>query len=206
MTVLQSLMNVLRAHQLYSSRWLWLVGLILFVHAGLLAWGAYRHSPTFDEVGHLPAGISHWKLGKFDLYCVNPPLVRMVAALPVLAARPHLDWRPFDPHTRSEFSIGKAFIAANGQRIFWLFTLARWACIPFSLLGGYLCWRWACELFGSPAGLVALTLWCFGPNILAHGQLITPDVGAASLTIAAAYTFWHWLKDPRWQKALASGF
>ena len=207
MTTLPSSANDSRANQLDGPRRLaWLAGIALLIHVGLLAWGAYRHSPTLDEVGHLPAGISHWQLGKFDLYCVNPPLVRMVAALPVLAVRPQMDWRTFNPRTRSEFSIGNAFIAANGQRSFWLFTLARWACVPFSLLGGYICWRWAGELFGRLAGIVGLTLWCFGPNILAHGQLITPDIGATSLTIAAAYVFWHWLKDPSWELVLTSGF
>ncbi len=56
----------------------------LAAHAGLLAYSAWRHSPVLTEVGQLPAGISHWELGRFDLYRVNPPLVRLVAALPVL--------------------------------------------------------------------------------------------------------------------------
>ncbi len=61
---------------------------LLAIHAGLLAYGAAVHSPSIDEVGHLAAGLSHWQLGRFDLYHVNPPLVRMVAAVPVLFAQP----------------------------------------------------------------------------------------------------------------------
>ena len=57
---------------------------LLAAHALLLGWGALRHSPPWDEVPHLVAGISHWELGRFDLYRVNPPLVRIVAALPVI--------------------------------------------------------------------------------------------------------------------------
>ncbi len=34
-----------------------LVPLLLLGHAGLLAWADTRHSPTIDEVGHLPAAI-----------------------------------------------------------------------------------------------------------------------------------------------------
>ena len=54
-----------------------------------------------------------------------------------------------------------AFLKANGPKSFWLVTLGRWACIPFSLLGGYVCFRWAYELYGSGSGLLALALWCF---------------------------------------------
>jgi len=180
---------------------------ILSLHAAMLAWGAYLHSPTLNEPGHLAAGISNWQFGRFDVYSVNPPLVRMLAAVPVLLAGAKTDWRGFyeGPGTRSEFRLGSDFVAANSVRSTWLFTLARWACIPFSLLGGYICFRWGSELYGPAAGLLALTLWCFCPNVLAHGQLITSDAAAASLALAAGYTFWRWLKQPTWWHTLVSG-
>ena len=184
-----------------------LAAALLLAHAGLLAYGAAVHSPSIDEVGHMAAGLSHWQLGKFDLYHVNPPLVRMVAAVPVLWAQPKYDWSQFSdvPGARTEFDVGRTFIAENGERSFWMFTWARWACIPFSLLGGYVCFRWARELYGDWSGLLALTLWCFGPNILANGQMITPDLGATALGVTASYLFWKWLKRPDWPIALGVG-
>jgi hypothetical protein len=180
---------------------------LLLIHASLLSYGAAVHSPCIDEVGHMAAGLSHWKLGRFDLYHVNPPLVRMVAVVPVLWAQPKYDWSQYsdDPGARSEFGIGRQFITDNGERSFWFFTWARWACIPFSLLGGYICYRWARELYGEWSALLALTLWCFGPNILANGQLITPDMGATALGVTAGYLFWKWLKEPRWEFAALAG-
>lgn len=180
---------------------------LLSLHAGLLAWSATRHSPTFNEPAHLAAGLSHWQFGRFELYRVNPPLVRMVAALPVLTADVETDWSKFHESAgaRPVFSIGEDFVAANGERSLWIFTIARWACIPFSLLGGYICFRWGRELFHPAAGLLALTLWCFSPNVLAHGELITPDMGATALGLAASYFFWRWLKSPTWSTALAAG-
>ncbi len=89
----------------------WLVAL-LAVHAGLLGCGAACHRPTIDEVGHLAAGIGIWHGGRFDLYCVNPPLVRMVAALPVLPAFPKVDWGApqNNPARRQEFDLGRQLI------------------------------------------------------------------------------------------------
>jgi hypothetical protein len=96
-------------------------------------------------------------------------------------------------------------IERNGPAVFWWFTIARWACIPFSLLAGYVCFRWARDLYGTPAGFVALLLWCFDPLVLGHAQLITPDIGATAFGALAAYLFWKWLKKPTWTSAFLAG-
>lgn len=185
----------------------WAVPVLLTVHAGLLAYGAVVHSPTYNEPAHLTAGISYWQFGRFDVYNVNPPLVRMVAALPVLLAGCETDWKNFHkgPGARPEMALGNDFCKANGARTVWLVTIARWACIPFSLLGGYVCFCWGRKLYGLAAGLLSLTLWCFCPNIIAHGQLITCDAAAAAFGVAACYTFWRWLKSPTWWNTISSG-
>jgi 4-amino-4-deoxy-L-arabinose transferase-like glycosyltransferase len=169
---------------------------LLLLHAGLLAWAATLHSPTVDEPPHLAAGIAVWHLGRHELYQVNPPLVRTLAALPVVCAGPATDWSGFYQGPRPEAGVGWGFLRANPERWSWYFILARWACVPLSLLGGTICWLWASELYGPRAGLLALALWCFCPNILAHAQMITPDAGAAALGVTAAYCFWRWLKGP----------
>jgi len=180
---------------------------LLAVHTGLLAYSAYVHSPTLNEPGHLVAGLSHWKFGRFELYRVNPPLVRMIAALPVMAVGYEEDWSGFyeGPGSRPVFSMGEDFVAANGERSFFLFMIARWACIPFSWMGGIVCYLWARDLFGRPSGVFACTLWCFSPNILGHAALITADVHATSLGVAACYTFWRWLRKPTWTQAAITG-
>ena len=180
---------------------------LLATHAGLLAYSATRHSPTMLEPAFLAAGLSHWQFGRFELYRVNPPLVRMVAALPVLAIGCQTDWSRFHdgPGCRAEFPVGEDFIKANGQSSIPLFFYARWACIPFSLIGGWFAYCWANDLYGHGAGLLTLTLWCFEPNLLAHAELITPDAACTSFGIAAGYCFWRWLKEPSWRRAVFAG-
>lgn len=181
--------------------------LLLAIHAGFLAWGALRHSPSWDEMGHLPAGLSHLQLGRFDLYRVNPPLVRMVATIPIILFGPKIDWHsyPDNPYHRPEWDFGRELVKAEGEKLFWYFTMARWACIPFSILGAWISFRWAQELYGRPAGLFAATLWCFCPNLLANAQMITPDTGATALGLAATYAFFRWLKEPNWPQAMVAG-
>ncbi|MCG8448579.1 MAG: glycosyltransferase family 39 protein [Pirellulales bacterium] len=180
---------------------------LLLTHTCLLAYSAHVHSPTLNEPGHLVAGLSHWKFGRFELYRVNPPLVRMMAALPVMAVGYEEDWSGFHegPGARPVFGMGEDFVAANGEQSFFLFTIARWACIPFSWIGGVVCYLWARDLFGKASGVMACSLWCFSPNILAHASLITADTGGTALGIAACYTFWRWLKKPTWMQATLTG-
>lgn len=161
-----------------------------------------------DELPHLASGIAHWKTNSFELYRVNPPLVRSVAAIPVLVAGADTeslsDWRS-EPFDRPEFSLGRSFVEANGARSFFLFTLARWSCLPFLLLGGYVSFRWGRELYGPAAGFVSLTLWSVCPNLIAWGATICPDAPAAALGLWAGYTFWLWIRRPSWRTSFLAG-
>ncbi|MEX2316628.1 MAG: glycosyltransferase family 39 protein [Pirellulales bacterium] len=180
---------------------------LLAIHSSLLAYSAYVHSPTLNEPGHLVAGLSFWKFGRFDLYRNNPPLVRMVAALPVMAAGYEEDWSGFyeGPGAQPAFGMGEDFVKANGERTFFLMMIARWACIPFGWIGAITCFLWARDLYGRPAGVLAATIWCFEPNILAHASLITSDAAGTALGVAACYTFWRWLRRPTWTQAALTG-
>ncbi|AGA31309.1 ArnT family glycosyltransferase [Singulisphaera acidiphila] len=185
----------------------WLVAAALSLHACMLAFEAWHLSPTCLEAAHLASGLSHWKLGRYELYCVNPPLVRMVAAVPVSLVGCRLNWGSYEtgPGTRPEYPVGRDFVAVNGVHTLDLITLARWACIPFSLIGGYTCFRWARDLYGVPSGFSALLIWCTFPEVLAHGALITPDAAASSLGVAAAYGYWRWLRSPNWPRVFIAG-
>jgi hypothetical protein len=183
---------------------------LLLVHAVMLGWMAAKNAPVPDEVGHLACGIATWESGDFGLYAVNPPLVRCVAAIPVLLCRPRTEWmeeppESVDPAPRPEWSLAPRFLTANRDRARFYFTLSRWACIPFGLIGGYVVWRWARELYGQGAGLVALTLWCMEPNILTWGATICPDMAATSLGLVAHYFFWRWVRRPAVLEALVAG-
>jgi 4-amino-4-deoxy-L-arabinose transferase-like glycosyltransferase len=178
--------------------------IVLVLHSLGLIWIAKVKSPVADEVAHLPAGISHWIFGRFDLYDVNPPVPRMLGALPVLLLNPKLDWTGYrgGPASRSEFSIGEDFVRINGLQSELYFFVAM---IPFSLLGAYFCFRWGKELFGEGAGLFSCVLWCTCPNVLGNASLLMPDVPCAAVGLGAIYYFWRWLVKPNWEAATTVG-
>ena len=185
------------------------MGLLVTGHVALLALEARGDSATWDEVGHLAAGLENWRHGTFRIYSVNPPLAHLVAAAPVALLAPDLDptayGLPDGPGARPEFTVGSFLARQAGLAYFPLLASARWMCIPFSLLGALICYRWSAELFGTHAGLLALALWCLSPTILAYGHLITPDMAAAGCGVAAAYLLRGWLHAPTWGRAAGAG-
>jgi len=184
-----------------------IVLILLAFHAALVAYGSCNNSPARDEVGHLTAGLSHLELQKFDLYRVNPPLVRSIAAIPVWLSPAKRNWEHYlgGHFDRPEFRVGFDFIATNGEDAFQYFTYGRLICIPFSLLTGWICFRWGTELFGRNAGLLAIALWCFLPEAIGNGQMLTPDAAATAMGALFWYANWHWQQAPTWRRTLLGG-
>jgi 4-amino-4-deoxy-L-arabinose transferase-like glycosyltransferase len=183
------------------------VGTLLALHAALLLGNLSWNFIVYDEVAHVPAGVSHWQTGSFCLDRVNPPMARMIAAAPVLLAGPRTDYHRLDPRhgIRREWEVGEDFIKANGGRSYDLIRLARLPGVLWSVLGGWLAYRWARELYGEPGGYVALIVWCFEPTILAFAPVVTPDLPSAVAGLAAVYLFRQHLRRSRWSTAVTAG-
>ncbi|MDR2705661.1 MAG: glycosyltransferase family 39 protein [Planctomycetaceae bacterium] len=183
--------------------------LLLTVQALLLGNLSWSTSPNRTEIGHLGATVYFWHTGKFDVFHVNPPLVRMVAGMPIaFFCNPKYDWNAYSPRPqdRCEWQLGNAFVTANTLDDLRIYVfLARIFCIPLVLLGGYVGFRFATELYGEWSGVLFLMLWTFSPLILGWGATICPDVAATSMGTVGLYTFWHWLKNPKWKKAIIAG-
>jgi hypothetical protein len=73
--------------------------------------------------------------------------------------------------------------------------------ILFSLGIAYLVYHWSRSLYGPLAGLLALFLYAFDPNIIAHSGLITTDIYATGMIALSIYTFWCFSNKPNWKTA-----
>ena len=77
---------------------------------------------------------------------------------------------------------------------------SRW---PWSTL--LVVWRWTRALHGEAAGLAALALAAFDPNLVAHAHLVTSDAALTALMVATAYAVWRALVHWRVAWGLAAG-
>jgi hypothetical protein len=76
---------------------------------------------------------------------------------------------------------------------------ARVPTVLAALLLGLVIYRWARELYGTQAGLLALSLFVLDANLLAHARWVTTDLYAALTTTAALYFFWRFQRDGGWR-------
>lgn len=85
----------------------------IFVAVLLIA-QIYRSGWCNDESAHIPAGLYHLETGRMDAYRVNPPLFRMLAAVPLLVDHPKIDWFSMTaPQARSEYVYADHWIRDN---------------------------------------------------------------------------------------------
>lgn len=174
----------------------------------LVTWCAYTFAPNMDEVGHLVAGQYVWKFGKFDLYRVNPPLVRTLASLPLWLDDPDHGWVGYnnEPGARPEWRVGLGlFETYTYDYVFRYFFFGRLILLPFFVVGALICFFWARDLYGPSSGVLATFLWCFSPNIIGWAATLNPDLAATSMGVSSAYFFWRWLQKPSLQNAVLAG-
>jgi len=193
--------------QVYSRREIACLLLALTVHAGSLIYWASWHGPVSDEVGHMAAGLSHWRFARFELFAVNPPLVRLLATAPVFLSPHHENWRLYSQQiaNRSEFNIGREFVSENPDTWLDLFFLARCMCIPFGTIAALLCFWWGRYLYGRLAGWIAMLLWCSSPTCMTYSAMMTPDAVATTIGVFAWWVVVQWLKSPTWGIAAIAG-
>lgn len=183
------------------------VVVLLSLHLGIMITQAVRWAPTYDEPAHLVAGLSYWRVGSFRLYCVNPPLVKLLAALPLSLTDVEVNWIgwPSTAGSRPEFTIAQRFTADNFSVFSTALIMARLSLLPFTLLGAWTVFSWTRDLAGNQAAVLALGMWCLSPDILAHGSLVTPDMPAAAVGVWAGYLFYRWTADGSWHATVLAG-
>lgn len=125
----------------------------------------------------------------------------------MLGLGPAVDSSEFDRPALglSDFEEAQLFARENRRATRWYCAFGRWACIPFSVLGIWVCLRWGTVLYGGWSGLLALTLWGLSPYVLGHGATMMADAHASSIALGAGYCFWRWLKQPDWLHAFVVG-
>jgi 4-amino-4-deoxy-L-arabinose transferase-like glycosyltransferase len=178
---------------------------LLAVQAVQMAFVVHRESLTFDEGDHIFAGYMMLHTGDYGLNPEHPPLVKMLAALPLLGRDlwvPPLQGRDFKTEAYLD---GRDFLARNDggsqHLVFRMRLTAGLLSLGLSLLV-FLAGR---EWFGSAAGLIAMALVSFDPNILAHSALVTTDMGVTLFFLAAIYAFYRYVKQPSMVRLLLAG-
>lgn len=194
-----------RAQLFFNRRWVEVCGVIvlLVILEAQLLYSVRHESLTWDEGDHIFAGYMSVKHHDLGLNPEHPPLVKMIAALPLQGMNlrePQLQHRFFKTEA---YLSGRDLIFQNDFQT--IINRARTAASIFAVLLALLAFLTAQEMFGTGAGFMALALIVFEPNLLAHGGLVTTDTGAAFGLLASIYAFYRYVKSPSWGRIIGLG-
>lgn len=189
-----------------------LVGIMLGFMLVVSILNAKNDSAIFDETAHIGASYSYVSQGEIRLNPEHPPLIKDLAGIPLAFMSLNFDisqpfWTGELPNKWDEgqWSAGRHLLYESGNNpdkiIFW----ARFPVILLSLLLGFFIFKWTRELAGISAGLFALALYAFNPNILGHNHFVTTDIGIAAFITFSFYYFIKFIKNPSWKNVLLGG-
>lgn len=199
---------------LQTNTWLYRLTAVFLL---LLFWWrltqtAVAYAATFDEPLHLLHAVLYWRQWPLFSVVQNPPLIHALIGLPLrLAFAPILPPDMTGEVFQDWLALGQQFMwQANANWLALLFA-GRLAVVWLALLLAALLARWAGRWQGAGAALLALLLFTFDPNILAHGALATTDMGTAVFLTLAAYLVWrYWTRQnggraPGWARYALTG-
>jgi hypothetical protein len=162
-----------------------------------LAVGGYSGtSATWDEPIHLTAGYVALTSGDFRVDPSHPPLLRMWAALPILAMGPiQADTRTIDASApgswlQDAYRFAHRFMYRDNDADRML-AAARVMVVILGVLLGILVFCWAREWLGVVPAAAALVLFALEPNLMAHASLVTTDLGVTTFVFGTAYFLWR---------------
>ena len=189
----------------------WCIALVVFLLVLLVAQTTLsmsRKSVTVDEIMYIAAGYYHLQTGDFSMNMTNPPLMKVLAALPLLALRAELPEVETDPAGWSlveQWRYARRFLYDNRVDADRLLFVARLPVVALAVLLGLFVYRWAGELGGRASGCLALFLYSMSPNILAHARLATHDLGLTAFMFISAFYFWRYMKKPAMKPLVLCG-
>ncbi len=184
---------------------------LLLITLGQIAYAVHGESLTWDEGDHIFAGYESWKTHDYGLNPEHPPMVKMLATIPLLNLPlkvPRLQGRFFKTEAYLD---GREMLFHNGPKDGGQYTSetlvfrVRMFAMLFTAIAALLVFSAGTEMFGWQTGLVALFLFAFEPNLLAHGAYVTTDMAASATIFGTVYAFWRWINRPTAPRLLAVG-
>lgn len=160
---------------------------------------AVQQSPTIDEPVYVATAEVYAQQHSLRYNPEHPPLGKLVMAVGLAFEGARLD--PGYPGNQT--LLGRHLLYETGNNPFRLMLAARLPIILLTLLFGLVVLGFARDLAGPWGGLVALALYAFDPDVIAHGSLATLDVPAAGLLLTTFWMLWRARLRPRLYLPLA---
>jgi hypothetical protein len=176
----------------------YLAGALLALMLGLGLSSMVGNSAIVDEIAHIPSGYSYLHFGDYRLNPEHPPLIKDLAGLPLqfMNLKFPNDRREWTTDVNGQWQAGWDFIYNLGNNAN---AIVFWARLPILLLMvgfGVALYCFVRRHWGTATALLALGFFALSPNFLAHGALVTTDLGISIFMFLALVTFVRFIKLP----------
>ena len=179
---------------------------LVFLSSAILGYKTLvQDTLTMDESVHIPAGYSYLLTHDYRINPEHPPLIKDLSALPLLRLNlkfpiNNASWIEGIGNITGitgEWGLGTEFFTKLNTNFD---EIVFWARIPLFLLflaGSFFVFKWTSELTKNKlGGLIASFLYLFSPTLVAHGRLVTNDIGVTIFICIAIYYFIRYLNYP----------
>lgn len=163
-------------------------------------------SITYNEVAHIPAGVSYLQRLDARMNIEHPPLIKVIAAMPLLFLHAKADYSDSTwsarPGQQAEYLFGKRFFESWNANKGTLLFLARLPMVALSLLLGLSLYEIARRLAGPWGGALTLTLFVTSPFFISYGSLVLTDIPVVLFSLWTMWYFASLWQEPTTRNAL----
>ena len=192
--------NLMRTH--------YFAAVTILVTGGLAVGSMWYDSAIRDEMPHIVAGYSYLTKGDYRVNPEHPPLIKELSALPLLFQDVYFpvndpSWRD---KVNDQWDLGDKFLYKYGNDADRMLFTGRIMMVLIFLLGGWVLYRFTEKITKKrELALIALILFLFSPNLMAHGRFITTDMGATVFSLFALYAYYLYLEKSDWKRYIWAG-
>ncbi|MDP3727605.1 MAG: glycosyltransferase family 39 protein, partial [bacterium] len=177
---------------------------IMFI---LMLTSSWNDSAIMDELAHAPAGYAYLFLRDYRLNPEHPPLLKMLAALPLAFVNVNFptDTKSWIDDVNGQWDQGRIFLYESGNDADHILRLMRLPGMLLAVLLGWLLWAWVHRRFDTRTANLTLLFYTFSPTFLAHSRFVTTDLAAAFGFFIGVAAFLRFLKAPAAKNIILTG-
>lgn len=176
-----------------------IVGVLLAFILGSGVYYTLTNSITSDELTHITAGYVNLRLNDYRFNIEHPPLVKQLAALPLLFMKINFPFSIYEASSRPDdiVNIQSAFLFKMGNDLDLILFLSRIPNVLISVLLGLSIYLYSRKLNGFWAGVTSLALFAFSPSFLGHSPLVTMDTTVSCFYFVTIYFLMRFVETKR---------
>ncbi|WJK36679.1 phospholipid carrier-dependent glycosyltransferase [Solwaraspora sp. WMMA2065] len=180
----------LRRHR----RWWYplVVALLLGQMAFAMVATAVAQAPTIDEPVYVGAAALYLQGGGLQVNPEHPPLGKLIIGAGLAFADPYIE----PSFQGNQTDLGRHVLYEAGNDADRLLLLARVPMILLTLAFGLVVFAFARDITGRAGALIALAVYAFTPDVIAHGSLATLDVPTAGFLLTSVWLLWRARRRP----------